>query len=203
MLYTYHFVALKDGSAETAAAFTTYTAGVARAEARKASGDILGLFLPQLGFASHERALLFRWQSTAHDVLGACPLIGSSSVDRLSATARPADTDQIKPGGIIVHRWFTIAPADKDEVVALSKAAWVEFENDFETQIFGLFAAEPKAEDGASIRILLVTRYGGHADWETSRRPSVASAAGFRRRHMLTKLTRACSTLLAPLPQPT
>jgi hypothetical protein len=200
MLYTYHRVTLTDGTAAVGAAFAAFAAGEARAEARKAGGELLGLFLPQLGFASHERALLFRWPGAPGAPLAACNLIAACSVDRLNATARPADTDQVRPGGIVVHRWFTIAPADRDEFVALSKAAWVEFEADFETQIFGLFAAEPTAEDGASQRMLLMTRYGGHADWEVSRRPGPQSAANFARRHALTRLTRGCSTLLAPLP---
>lgn len=199
MIYTYHFLRLRDAAAETAAAFAAYAAQTARARARETGGELLGLFLPQLGFASHERALLFRWRDEPGDALGGCPYIHAVTVDRLSATARPGAHDQVKAGGIVVHRWFTIAPEDKDEFVALSTAAWGDFESDFTSEVFGLFAAAPTAEDGAAMRMLLLTSYGGHADWEISRRPSANSAANFRRRHALTKATRACSTLLAKL----
>ena len=199
MLYTYHFLTLCDAKAETAVAFNAYIAETARAKARESGGEVLGLFAPQLGFASHERAVLFRWRGEAGDPLGACPQIHAVTTDRLNATARPGDGDQVKTGGIVVHRWFTIAPKDKDEFVSLSTAAWGDFESDFDSEVFGLFAVEPTAEDGAAIRMLLVTRYGSHADWEVSRRPSETSAANFRRRHGLTKVTRACSTVLARL----
>ncbi|MGH7012401.1 MAG: hypothetical protein ACREEX_16320, partial [Caulobacteraceae bacterium] len=69
----------------------------------------------------------------------------------------------------------------------------------FRSGIFGLFAAEPTPADGASQRMLLITRYDSHADWEASRRPAAESAERFRRRYALTFSTFACSTLLAPL----
>jgi hypothetical protein len=199
MLYAYQFVSLRDASPGTAAAFAGYVAGRGREAARHAGGELLGLFLPQLGFASHERALLVRWRGEPADVLGACAQVAGCVTDRLRATARPGETDRLAPGGIVVHRWFVIDPADEAEFVALSESAWVGFEGGFDSQIFGLFAAEPRPEDGASRRMLLVTRYGGHADWEASRRPGAETAGKFARRHQLTRSTRGCSTLLAPL----
>lgn len=199
MLYTYHLVALRDVSRPTAAAFGDFVRNSARPDAAAAGGECLGLFLPQLGFSAHERALLFRWQGEPTDVVSGCPLVRGISTDRLCATLRPADSDAPRPGGIFVHRWFTIDPADRAEFLELSKAAWGGFEREFDGRAFGLFAAEPKTEDGASERMLLMTRYGGHADWETSRQQSAEVAAKFARRHALTRASRACSTVLAPI----
>lgn len=200
MFYTYHQIALKDGSTGTAAAFTKWAGGTARLAAHNAGGELLGLFLPQLGFQAHERLMLLRWQNVTGDALSGCPYVGAVTTERLRPTARPADSDQLKPGGIVVHRWFTIDPKDEAAFVALSKEAWIGFESEFASNPFGLFAAEPKAEDGASMRMLLMTRYDGHADWESSRRPSPSVAENFARRRELTRATGACSTTLAPLP---
>jgi len=202
MLYTYHLIALRDATPKTAAAFLSDLSGPVRRRAGECGGDLLGVFLPQLGFASHERAVLTRWQDEPADLLGACPWVGAISNERLHPTARPSQADRPRPGGVYVHRWFTIDPANQAEFVKLSTEAWVGFEEEFDSQVFGLFAAEPRAEDGASRRMLLMTRYAGHAVWETSRRPSAEPASRFRRRHELTALTRGCSTILAPLEPP-
>ncbi|HWD67859.1 MAG TPA: hypothetical protein VG227_07860 [Caulobacteraceae bacterium] len=199
MHYTYHRVALMDGSPSTAADFAEWVGGTARLAAQKAGGELLGLFLPQLGSQAHERLLLLRWRGEAGDALSGCPYVGAVTTDRLRPTARPADTDQLRPRGIFVHRWFTIDPKDEEAFVALSRDAWVGFESEFAGNPFGLFAAEPKTEDGASMRMLLMTRYGGHADWEASRRPSADVADIFARRRELTRATGACSTVIAAL----
>lgn len=200
MHYTYHRVALADGSARTAAAFADWVGGTARLAAQKAGGELLGLFLPQLGFQAHERLLLLRWRGATADALSGCLHVGAVTTDRLRPTARPTDTDQLRPGGIVVHRWFTIDPKDEEAFVALSKEAWVGFESEFAGNPFGLFAAEPETGEGAVMRILLITRYGGHADWEASRRPSAEVADIFARRRDLTLATGACSTVIAALP---
>jgi hypothetical protein len=199
MRYAYHSVTLADATARTAAAFAEHIAATARPAITAAGGELLGLFLPQLGFASNERAVLCRWPSEPAPWLDGCPGASGWVTDRLSATVRPADDDRVPAGGIVVHRWFVIDPADREEFVELSNGAWAGFEGEFESTVFGLFAAEPRAEDGASMRMLLMTRYGGHADWDVSRRPNAESARRFARRRELTKQMRACSTLLAPL----
>jgi hypothetical protein len=199
MRYAYHFATLADATAPTAAAFAAHLATTARPQITAAGGELLGLFLPQLGFASNQRAILCRWPSEPAPWLDGCPGVAGWVTDQLSATVRPADDDRVRPGGIVVHRWFVIDPADREEFVELSNGAWGGFEGEFETTVFGLFAAEAQAEDGASMRMLLMTRYGSHADWDVSRRPNAESARRFARRRELTKLTRACSTVLAPL----
>ena len=133
---------------------------------RAAGGDVLGLFSPQLGFAANEAVLLVRWPYEARTDPAVIDIqnVQVRSRDRLTATLRPADTDTPKPGGIYVHRWFTVAPADVDTFVALSGQAWPSFEGGFDTNIFGLFRAKDLAPNGAA-RMLLLTRYADHGVW--------------------------------------
>lgn len=198
MLYTYHRIELRDAQAASAQAFSEWIGAESARKAAEAGGELLGLFLPQLGWASHERALLFRWPKEEKEALAGSPLITAIRTDRLAATARPGDADRPAPGGIFVHRWFVIDPKSRNEFIELSTGAWTGFERDFRSGIFGLFAVEPTPPDGASQRMLLITRYDSHADWEASRRPPAESAERFRRRHQLTRSTIGCSTILAP-----
>jgi hypothetical protein len=160
---------------------------------RGADGEVLGLFFPQIGFASNEAVLLVRWAGQAGTVE-----IENAAVrlrDRLAATLRPADGDRPKPGGIYVHRWFTVAPANVETFVDLSGQAWPSFEAGFDTNIFGLFRAEAAAPNG-DVRMLLLTRYADHGVWEASRQPSAAARDAFGARHELITSTIARSSLL-------
>jgi len=167
-------------------------------------GEVLGLFTPQLGWHARQAALLVGWNADAtgrEAEVGALQRLGGvGKVERhrLAATARPAGGDRPRPGGIYVHRWFVIAAADQAEVVALSVEGWRDFESRFDTNIFGLFAAERTAADTAAgvSRLLLITRYKDHGVWETSRDPSTDAMAAFMRRQKLTRDTWAASTLL-------
>ena len=169
-----------------------------------AGGEVLGLFTPQLGWTARQAALLVRWRPDASDrenvidSLRTLPGVLRAERTRLSATARPAAGDHPRPGGVYVHRWFVIGANDLDEVVALSVEGWRDFETRFDTNIFGLFAAERSAADLAAgvTRLLLLTRYRDHGVWETSRDPSTAAMAAFMRRQKLTRDTWAASTLL-------
>ncbi|MBU1375019.1 MAG: hypothetical protein KKE02_18390 [Alphaproteobacteria bacterium] len=172
-----------------------------------AGGEVLGLFTPQLGWHARQAALLVGWKPDAPgreeeiDALQKLGAVGKVERHRLAATARPAATDRPKPGGIYVHRWFVIGAEDQAEVVALSVEGWRDFEARFDTNIFGLFAAERSAADKAAgvTRLLLTTRYKDHGVWETSRDPSTAAMAAFARRQKLTRDTWAASTLLTVL----
>lgn len=169
-----------------------------------AGGQVLGLFTPQLGWRSRQAALLVGWRPDAPgrqaemEALAKLEGVGKAERQRLAATARPAASDTPKPGGIYVHRWFVIGAESLDEVVALSTEGWRDFEARFDTNIFGLFAAERSAADAAAgvTRLLLITRYKDHGVWETSRDPSTAAMAAFMRRQKLTRDTWAASTLL-------
>ncbi|MDZ4372316.1 MAG: hypothetical protein U1C74_12945, partial [Phenylobacterium sp.] len=167
-----------------------------------AGGQVLGLFTPQLGWHAGQAALLVGWNSlaTARETLvgelSKLPGVASVKRERLDATARPGPADRPRAGGIYVHRWFVIATPTLDEVVALSTQGWRDFEDKFDTNIFGLFKAAPSDEDtaGGLTRLLLITRYGGHGIWETSRDPSTEAMAAFARRQKLTRDTWAAST---------
>ena len=167
---------------------------------RAAGGEALGLFSPQLGFAANEAILLVRWpdETRADPSVIAIDNVQIRSRDRLTATLRPADTDTPKPGGIYVHRWFTVAPANVETFVGLSGQAWPSFEGGFDTNIFGLFRAQDPAP-GGDARMLLLTRYADHGVWEASRQPSATARQAFGSRHELTTSTIARSSLLVPL----
>jgi hypothetical protein len=170
-----------------------------------AGGEILGLFTPQLGWHARQAALLLRWPEAAAGReaavarLEAAPGVARVRRDRLTPTLRPGPADRPPPGGIYVHRWFVVETAAVGEFLELSGQGWRDFEARFDTQIFGLFTAEPTADEAAAgvTRLLLLTRYGGHGVWEASRDPSTEAMAAFARRRRLTRDTWAASTLLA------
>lgn len=172
-----------------------------------AGGEVLGLFTPQLGWHARQAALLVGWRPDAAgreaevDALQTLEGVARVERHRMAATARPAAADKPRPGGVYVHRWFVIGAADQAEVVALSVEGWRDFEARFDTNIFGLFAAERSAADMAAgvARLLLITRYKDHGVWETSRDPSTDAMAAFMRRQKLTRDTWAASTLLTVL----
>ena len=115
-------------------------------------------------------------------------------------TARPTDTAPLTEPGLYVLRHFAVAPGDVDEFVALSAAAWTDFETDAD------FAAHPKGlfnaglDDDGSAAVMLVTWYDGFTSWERSRSPAPDAAENFRRRHELTRGTSAMALRLAEVP---
>ena len=167
---------------------------------RAAGGQGLGLFSPQLGFAANEAVLLVRWPDAARAGAAVIDIenVQLRSRDHLTATLRPADGDAPRPGGIYVHRWFTVAPADVETFIGLSGQAWPSFEAGFDTNIFGLFRAQEPAPNGDAC-MLLLTRYADHGVWEASRQPSATAREAFGSRHELTTSTIARSSLLVTL----
>lgn len=201
-MYDYLFLDVEDRAAGLAETVRT-----AAGEISDAGGEVLGLFTPQLGWRASQGALLLGWGAGSGDRdavverLMAAPRIRGGVRNRLAPTVRPTAGSRPAPGGIHVHRWFVIDQASLPEFVRLSTQGWVDFEARFDTDIFGLFTAEPTPEDTAAgrTRLLLVTRYGDHGVWEASRDPSTEAMAAFLRRQRLTHDTWAASTLLAPL----
>ncbi|HEX4184054.1 MAG TPA: hypothetical protein VHY34_12430 [Caulobacteraceae bacterium] len=167
---------------------------------RAAAGQVLGVFFPQLGFAANEGALLVRWPEEAAADKASIDVPGATvrSRDQLRATLRPGDADAPKPGGIYVHRWFTVAPANVETFVGLSGQAWPSFEAGFDSNIFGLFRADAPAANGDA-RMLLLTRYADHGVWEASRQPAPTAREAFGSRHELTTSTIARSSILLSL----
>lgn len=199
MIYDYYFVRMPLTVANPQASLAKAVAERAP-RAREAGGEIVGLFSPALGYSIREAAILLRWRDQPADVLADMPLIASRTVDRLSATVRPAAEDQLRTGGIYVHRWFTVEAARADEFVDLSGRFWQGgFEASAQTQVFGLFKAARTEADGPNARLLLMTWYASHTDWDISRQQSPEAASILRHRSALTLDTRGVSTRVTPL----
>ena len=199
MIYEYHFVRAEIGTGPQPRLVEDISVRVAPA-ARAANGEVVGYFAPALGFSAREAAILLRWQGATVDVWKYAQAIETRRVDRLTATVRPAATDIPRAGGIYVHRWFVVRERDSDEFVTLSNSFWQGgFEQSADTQIFGLFAAERTPADGDNARLLLMTWYASHAEWDKSRQQSPEAAAISRRRNALTLDSWAASTRLAAL----
>jgi hypothetical protein len=108
-----------------------------------------------------------------------------------------------------VHRWFDVRSSNVDEFIDLSSEAWsVGLGESFEARPFGLFR---QRTDQPVQRMLLLTRYGSHADWEGSRvatpyrsqreweaagRPAATARQALTRRSALTLDSVPASTLL-------
>jgi hypothetical protein len=177
-------------------------ASVARA-VKAVGGELVGQFTPQLGWAANEAALLLRGPSEALEATTSAAVQALTSLShtsrQLTPTVRPdSPAAQLQPGGIYVHRWFVVAAGDEAEFVRLSAEAWPGFEGQFDARIFGLFRAAPNdAETTAGeVSLLLITRYGDHGVWETSRDPTTEAMQIFARRLALTRRTQAASTQL-------
>jgi hypothetical protein len=207
-LFEYQTIRLARGR-EAWARVTRHLFGAGSAEAKARGGSLYGFFQPQLGFASNEGVVVTSWSSSTPQgnavIAGAGADILSVSAVELSPTLRPVNATPLyapeKPrGGIYVHRWFTVDAPAFDEFVSLSGAAWESFEKSFDAQIAGLFRAAPTAEDEREgvARLLLLTRYANHGEWEASRNEAADPEAWkrFMRRHELTRETIGRSSLL-------
>ena len=172
-----------------------------------AGGEVLGLFTPQIGWVARQAALLIRWapdgKGREGEVTG---LVRDKTVRagqrvRIEPTSRPMAADKPRPGGIYVHRWFSVKVANVPEFLSLSQEGWRDFETRFEANIFGLFTAERSSLDRNDnvTRLLLITRYKDHGAWEASRDPTTAAMQAFRRRAAITQDTWNTSTLLVSI----
>lgn len=173
------------------------------AEIARAGGDLVGLFAPQLGFASNEAAILVCWPTGVRGLGSSLPGHGatlSGPVDALTPTLRPGEGQALRIGGIYVHRWFVVDGDQTERFIDLSGRAWGGFEGAYETEIFGLFAAAPSAEDIAlgQARLLLLTWYASHGVWEASREQTIDPEGLFVRRHALTRSTIGRSSIWVP-----
>ena len=165
-----------------------------------AGGELLGLFQGQLGFFSNEAVVLLRWQSATRDrlrELDRAPGVAAMRAEILTPTVRPKDDAVLKIGGIYVHRWFTVDADSVADFISLSNRAWTQFEGSYATEIFGLFAVERTAQDvreGVG-RLVRLTYYASHGEWETSRDQTRDPNGLFVQRHALTRSTIGRSSL--------
>jgi hypothetical protein len=162
-------------------------------------GALVGVFSPQLGFASDEAVALVSWPG-APGAIDA--MVGSDQVvghrrELLTPTARPMGAAALRTGGIYVHRWFTIDAESVDAFVDISARAWVGFEAAYDVKIFGLSTAALTDDDRAAgqARLLLLTWYASHGVWETSREQTVDPDGLFTKRHEMTRSTVGRSSL--------
>jgi hypothetical protein len=141
--------------------------------------------------------------------LAALPQVEACNTRRLLPTIRPLPGDTLTPGGMYVHRWMDVRAADVDEFIALAGEAWSDPEQTtFDWRAFGLFREKT---DQPIQRMLLLTHYGSHADWEASRvatpqrsqreweaagRPAATTRQALSRRVALTLDSIPASTLL-------
>lgn len=180
--------------------WTSFAAGV-RSKAAKAiadkSGEIIGLFAPQLGFASNEAVVLVQGTPGAKSAFS-FPQVVAVEEHALAPTVRPHDGQKLKAGGIYVHRWFTIDAERLADFIDLSNRAWSRFEGSYDTEIFGLFAASESVGDRSlnARRLLLLTWYRDHGVWEASREQSRDAASLFAQRHLLTRTTIGRSSVV-------
>jgi hypothetical protein len=163
-------------------------------------GVLLGVFSPQLGFASNEATALTRWPSGVLDVSGVfdLPEVIASRHETLVPTVRPKNDQKLRSGGIYVHRWFTIDDERTADFIDLSNRAWGNFEGSYDTEIFGLFTAEPNEADRvvSAQRLLLLTWYRDHGVWEASREQARDAKSLFAQRHLLTRSTIGRSSVM-------
>jgi hypothetical protein len=171
------------------------------AQVLAARGDALvGLFSPQLGFASNEAAVLVRRGGDGQEplvTLAPASLASAGPVERLMPTLRPVEGQSLRQGGIYVHRWFTVDVDRVQDFIDLSGRAWGGFEGEYDSEIFGLFTAAITSADRAAgqARLLLLTWYRDHGVWEASRVQTVDPEGLFQRRHDLTRTTIGRSSL--------
>jgi len=169
-------------------------ADVARLSGELEQSPPHGLFTGALGFASTEAAILSNAERP--DPLAGVAGIAARATDTLTPVARGEGA--LKKGGIYVHRWFVIDHGSEEKFIALSTSAWPAFERDYDTTIFGLFAAarSPAEIEAGAARILLLTHYASHDVWEKSRNPTQEAFENFRQRHAITRTTVARSSYL-------
>jgi hypothetical protein len=186
-------------------AFADHVHGPGSAVIAGQGGEVVGLFTPQLGFASNEAVVLIRWPENGRGSvapIAAAPGVVACHDDALTPTVRPADGKAPRAGGIYVHRWFTVDGDRVADFIDLSNRAWAGFEGTYGAEIFGLFSAAPTPHDlhVGEGRLLLLTWYASHGVWEESREQTIDPEGLFVKRHLLTRTTIGRSSLLVPRP---
>lgn len=162
-------------------------------------GSSWGLFEGQFGIASNELlAMAALPAAAAGEVTAAWSAVpGATLVDclELEATARPRDAAPMARPGLYVFRFFEVDLGNVEEIVRLSREAWLSFEasDAYRAEPMGLFRS---ASGQPQTRMLLVTWYDGFDSWQTSRQPAPAARENFLKRRRLTRGTIAYATRL-------
>jgi hypothetical protein len=161
-------------------------------EANQSGYSLYGIFFGLFGLATNELYLVTVRDDSGTSSDGIIPLsklvtkynFSLQESYQLNPTVRPIDHTRRTKGGIYVFRWFDVNNRDVDEIVKLSDEAWIPFEEDFDSEVQGLFAERDRSNKQG--KMLLLTRYRDLSVWEASRRPSKEAKERFLRRHDLT-----------------
>ncbi len=143
-----------------------------------------GIFPGLFGLATNELYWVVM-SSGELDLQGKIPSDSISIIEQwhLAATVRPVEHAPRTKQGVYVFRWFNIPNDAVDEAASLSSKAWETFEDDFDTQVQGLFAEQDRQQ--AQGTMLLVTWYKDLSVWQQSREPDPAAREFFYRRSQL------------------
>jgi hypothetical protein len=171
-------------------------------EAKQSGYSLYGIFFGLFGMATNELYLVAVREDSGPFSDIVTPLSKLVSLNnlrlqesyQLCPTVRPTEHTMRTKKGIYVFRWFDVKNRDVDEIVKLSDDAWVSFEDDFESEVQGLFAECDRSKE--QVKMLLLTRYRDLSVWEASREPSEEAKQKFMRRHELTIETTPFATRL-------
>jgi hypothetical protein len=182
----YHLMQLKDSNSNNLRDAISKIENVLGPAAAESGQENYGIFTGVFGLATNE----LYWMSLGGDETILLSELASGSGLRvqlelnLVPTVRPVEHSPRSRRGLYVFRWFDVLNKDVDEVANLSQQAWVSFEDDFDSQIQGLFALQDRSEDKG--KMLLLTWYKNLTVWQDSRTPSETAMNLFIRRHGLT-----------------
>ena len=224
----YQVTRLKHPDRPDAEALVNYCQGEPGKHLDAAGIGVFGLFRPLFGLATNEVYLVTFARSTVSDTLNAAftqkqpaaaPKVQMLDTVILEPTVRPTEHLPRSREGIYVFRWFDIATDTTpdhqaagegvgrkiEEIIRLSKEAWVTFEGGFDTEVQGLFC-EPGIRDNtvtsSRSRMLLITWYQSLSVWEASRFPAPAARENFLKRQQLTQSATPVATRLVLPPAP-
>jgi hypothetical protein len=166
-------------------------------EAGEASGQVFGVFTPQIGLSANHVVVIGAFADEAA-ALGADLHVGDAAERRelWDADPRPVAGETFpEKAGVFSHRWFDVAEADWPRFRELSVTAWDNFEGAHDTRVIGFWRSRTPPGPGL-MRIWLMAWYKNLAAWEGSRwyldseRADAAQAyENFRARHQLTQDT--------------
>ncbi|MBW2140715.1 MAG: hypothetical protein JRG97_06545 [Deltaproteobacteria bacterium] len=164
-------------------------------EIKNAGGGLYGIWTPQIGLYSNELIVMFIWPDDLAKDAGEIAdrfLLNLEGIVKINTTlfkptARPLHDAPPERKGMYIHRWMTFETSDLPEAVALSKEAWVTFEDKFDATVIGLFQ-DLKEQNGLT-RLLLITWYRDFKAWQDSRNAEKEPKSwdNFMRRHEMTR----------------
>jgi hypothetical protein len=182
----YHLLQIKDGNSNDLQDAIGTIRDLLEPVATEDDQESFGIFTGVFGLATNE---LYWMTLGSGDTSSLAKQASESGLQvkvalDLVPTVRPIVHSPRTRAGLYVFRWFDVMNKDVDEIADLSEQAWVSFEDDFDSQIQGLFALQDRQEDKG--KMLLLTWYRNLTVWQDSRAPSEEAMNLFIKRHGLT-----------------